>query len=239
MAGLGTVESCVGVLGLMGMPEKSELSGTILGVVRKPGVVSDPGVSSEVGERLVPSGSAEESEVSPLGEVDVGLPECCGIPVGSKLASEVDKAESEAVKEDSPGVGGDVWGGPVVLSGFVAESGMSCGPEPEVSGEPEGAGEVEGAGDEVVGAVFAGVVRSSWRSCVGFLGEPGGEGRGAGADQSEVSLPYPPCPATPLEELANGKAKIFVTSWVTGRLHQALVPPSSPPVRFLPPPGGL
>lgn len=127
----------------------------------------------------------------------------------------------------------------MVLSGSVAESGMSCGPEPEVSGEPEGAGEVEGAGDKVVGAVLAGVGRSSRRSGFGFLGEPGGEGRGAGAGQSEVSLPYPPCPAPPLEELTNGKAKIFVTSWVTGRLHQALVPPSSPPVRFLPPPGGL
>lgn len=162
----------MGVLRLMGMPEESELSGTILGVVPKPGVMSDPGVSSEIGERLVPSGSAEESEVSPLGEVDVRLRECCGVPVGSKLASEVDKAESEAVKEVSPGVGGDVWGGPVVLSRFVAESGMNCGPEPEVSGEPEGAGEVEGAGDEVVGAVLAGVGRSSLRSGFGFLGEP-------------------------------------------------------------------
>ncbi|KAL6035961.1 hypothetical protein STEG23_027783 [Scotinomys teguina] len=208
----------------MGSSDESELPGSVLGVVPKSGVVSDPGDSSEVGERLVTSDSAEESEVSPLGEVDVGLRGCSGIRVGGKLASELDG-------EGSPGAGGDVLGGPVVLSRLEAESGKSCGQEPEVSREPE-------AGDEVVSAVLAEVGRGSLRAGFGFLGESGGEGKGSTV-RSEVSLPHPPCPVRPLEELTNGKAEIFVTSWVTGRLHQALVPPSSPPVRFLPPPSGL
>lgn len=48
-----------------------------------------------------------------------------------------------------------------------------------------------------------------------------------GADRSEVSLPYCPIHRVPqrsLEEATNGKAKIFVTSRITGRFHQALVP---------------
>lgn len=86
---------------------------------------------------------------------------------------------------------------------------------------------------------WLGLVAAAGALVLASLGNLEEKAGGAGAGQSEVSLPYPPCPATPLEELTNGKAKIFVTSWVTGRLHQALVPPSSPPVRFLPPPGGL
>lgn len=127
----------------------------------KPGVVSDPGTSSEVGERLVVS-SAEESEVSPLGEVGVGLRECSGVLVGSKLASRVDKAKSEVVGKVSSVVG-DVLGTPAVPSCFEVESGVSC--------EPEGPGDAEEPGDEVVGC-------SSRRSGFGFLGEPGGEGKG-------------------------------------------------------------
>lgn len=218
----------VGVLGLTGRSEESEPSGSTLGVVPKSGVASDSGDSSEVGGRLVTSESAEESEVSPVGEAGAGLRECSGIRAGGKLAP--DLVESERVREGT-GVGGGVWGGSVGLPRLEAESGVSCGQEPEVGREP-------GAGDEVAGAVLAEVGRGSRRSGFGFLGEPGGEGK-RGADRSEVSLPHPPCPGTPLEELANGKAEIFVTSWVTGRLHQALVPPSSPPVGFLPPPGGL
>lgn len=60
------MNGCVGVLGLMGTSEESELSGIILGAVPRSGVVSDPGVSSEVGEKwLLTSDSMEESEVSP------------------------------------------------------------------------------------------------------------------------------------------------------------------------------
>lgn len=103
------MKGCVGVLGLMGRSEEPELSGTISGVA------SDPGVSSEVGERLVPSDSAEESEVSPSGELGVGPGEGSGMPEGSKLAPEVVQAKSEAVG-GGPGVGGDVLGGPAVLS---------------------------------------------------------------------------------------------------------------------------
>lgn len=99
----------------MGRSEVPELSGTISGVVPKSGVVTDPGVSSEVGGRLVAPDSAEESEVSPFGEEGVGLREDSGVPVGSKPASEVDKATSEVVR-GRPGMGGDVLGAPAVLS---------------------------------------------------------------------------------------------------------------------------
>lgn len=164
------MNDCVWVLGLVGRSEDSELSGIILGAVPRSGVVSDPGVSSEVGERLLTSDSMEESEVSPSGEEDVGLPESSGGWVGSKLASGVDKAKF--VGEGSPGVAGDVLGGVDVPSCFEAKSGESLGQEPEVCREPEGSGEVEEAGDEVVCAILAEVGCSVRRSGFGFLGEP-------------------------------------------------------------------
>lgn len=164
------MNGCVWVLGLVGRSEDSELSGIILGAVPRSGVVSDPGVSSEVGERLLTSNSMGESEVSPSGELDVGLPESSGGRVGSKLASVVDKAKS--VGEGSPGVSGDVLGGVDVPSCFEAKSGKSCGQEPEVCREPEGSGEVEEARDEVVCAVLAEVGCRVRRSGFGFLGKP-------------------------------------------------------------------
>lgn len=172
------MNGCVGVLGLMGRFEESELPGIILGAVPRSGVLLDPGFSSEVGERpLLTSDSMEELEVSPSGEVGIGLPESSGVCVGSKLASGVDKAKF--VEEGGPWVGGGVLGGLDVSSCFEAESGMSCGQEPEVCREPEGSGEVEEAGNEVACAVLAEVGRSGRRSGFGFLGEPGvGKQRG-------------------------------------------------------------
>lgn len=73
------MNGCVGVLRLVRRSEESELSGVISGAVPRSGVVSDPGVSSEVGERLLTSDSMEESEVSPSEEVDVGWTECSGV----------------------------------------------------------------------------------------------------------------------------------------------------------------
>lgn len=152
----------------MGRSEESELSGIISGA----GVVSGPGVSSEVGESLLTSDSIEEAEVSPSGEVGVGLPESSGERVGSKLVLGVDKAK--VAGEGSPGVSRDGLGELEVPSCF--ESGMSCGQEPEVCREPEGSGEEEEAGDEVVAEVGSGR-----RAGVGFLGEPAralGAGKG-------------------------------------------------------------
>lgn len=211
------MNGCVWVLGLVGRSEDSELSGIILGAVPRSGVVSDPGVSSEVGERLLTSNSMGESEVSPSGELDVGLPESSGGRVGSKLASVVDKAKF--VGEGSPGVSGDVLGGVDVPSCFEAKSGKSCGQEPEVCREPEGSGEVEEARDEVVCAVLAEVGCSVRRSGFGFLGKPRVEEKRVRSVRGQSALS-----TVSLVEMTNGEAKIFMTSWVTGRLHQALVP---------------
>lgn len=174
----------------MGRSEESELSGVISGA----GILSDPGVSSEVGERMLTSDSIEESEVSPSGEMGVGLPESSGERVGSKLVSGVDKAK--VAGEGSPGVSGDGLGGLEVPSCF--ESGMSCGQEPEVCREPEGSGGVEKAGDEVMCAILA-EVGSGRRSSFGFLGEPGvGEKRGRSVRGHSALLPYPRILQSPL-----------------------------------------
>lgn len=182
------MNGCVGVLGFMGESEDPELSGTILCVVPKPAIVSDPGIGSEVGGRpVVTSDNTEESGVSPLGEVDVGLCECSGVLVGSKLASGVNMAKSEVVREESPGVSEDVLGAPVVPSCFEGKSGMGCAQEPKVICESEGSGEVEKAGDEVLDAVPSGVGCSSQRSNFGFLGKPVST-RGLGAGKGWLGL---------------------------------------------------
>jgi hypothetical protein len=179
----------------MGRSEESELSGIISGA----GVVSGPGVSSEVGESLLTSDSIEEAEVSPSGEVGVGLPESSGERVGSKLVLGVDKAK--VAGEGSPGVSRDGLGELEVPSCF--ESGMSCGQEPEVCREPEGSGEEEEAGDEVVAEVGSGR-----RSGVGFLGEPGvGEKRGRSVRGQSALLPYLRIPQSPLRRRPMGRQR--------------------------------
>lgn len=165
------MNGCVGVLGLIGRSEESEVPRVISGAGPRSAVVSDPGVSAEVGERLLASDGMKESEVSPSGEVGVGLPGSSGVLVGCRLASGVNKAE--VIGEGSPGVGGDALGGPEVPFCLEAEPGMSRGQEPEVCREPGGAGAEEAAGDEAVCAGLAEVGRSGRRSGFGFLGDPG------------------------------------------------------------------
>lgn len=116
----------------------------------------------------------------------MGLPGSSGVLVGSKLASGVN--EAEVVGEGSPGVGGDVLGGPEVA--FCCESGMSRGQAPEVCRELGGPGDVEAAGDEAVCAARAEVGRSGRRSGFGFLGDPGaGEERGRPVRGQSALLP--------------------------------------------------
>lgn len=145
----------------------------------KSGVVSDSGICSEVGERLVTSDGVEGSEGSSLGKVGKGVGEGSGVNAGTTLESGVDKAKSGLVRmrsgfvrEVGSGVGGEVSGGSEVASGFKAGWGVSSGLQSEVSAGPGGPGEAEGPGDGVGGAVLVAAGRGGRRSGHGFLGEP-------------------------------------------------------------------
>lgn len=152
--------------GLVEWSGDPEGSGTVLGYR----AVSDPGVSSEVGERPVTAAGAEGSEVSSLGKVGGGVGEASGVSAGPTVASRVDPGRpgvtvrSALSPEAGSGLGGRVSAGG---EGASVEGEAACA----VTGGPG-----EGAG----GAVLAAVGRSR-RSGPGFFPGPASpRTRGAG-----------------------------------------------------------
>lgn len=213
--------------GLVEWPGDPQGSGTVLGY----GVVSDPGVSSEVGERPVAAAGAEGSEVSSLGKVGGGVGAGSGVRAGPAAASRVDAGRPGVTVRSAPsqeagsGLGSRVSAGGEVTSveGEAAWAG-SWGAAWEVTGGP---------GKEAGGAVLAAVGRSR-RSGPGFFPGPGGGKMDSGGQ------PAPPTPRPGEDGQSGGAEPRDVTSRRQTRPALLLpLPAPVPPLRCLQaPPGG-